>query len=229
VAAIVFAAACGSPAVTAPPSPTIEPVVTADPSVRLRYVALGDSFTIGTSVAEHERWPNQLAARVPALNLVANLGVNGFTTRDVIAVELPRLQALEPPELCSLLIGVNDLIQGVSEDAYRRNLNLILDDLATYVEADRIFMVTTPDYTVTPAGADYGVPEVQAAKIRAYNAIFTDVATVRGIRVVDIHGISLGAATDRGLVASDGLHPSGAQYTLWVDAIAPAISALIGR
>jgi len=54
-----------------------------------RYVALGDSYTIGTSVPASERWPEQLAGRVPGLELVANLGVNGFTSGDVIEVELP--------------------------------------------------------------------------------------------------------------------------------------------
>ena len=67
----------------------------------LRYVALGDSYTIGTSVSERERWPNQLVARVPGLELVANLGVNGFTSRDLIEVELPRLDELRP-ELVSV-------------------------------------------------------------------------------------------------------------------------------
>jgi acyl-CoA thioesterase I len=224
----VLLAACGDSASTASPSPTIGPPVTRDPQIRLRYVALGDSFTIGTSVTEPERWPDQLVGRVPSLDLVANLGVNGFTTRDVIAVELPQLQGLNP-EFVSLLIGVNDLIQGVSEEEYRRNLNLIIDEVGGRIDNGRIVMVSTPDYTVTPAGADYGDPVVQAAKIRAYNAIFLEVAKAREILVIDIHGISLGAATDRGLVASDGLHPSGAQYTRWVDVIAPAVEALIGH
>ena len=83
-----------------------------EPARRLRYVALGDSYTIGTSVAEADRWPNQLVARVPTLELVANLGVNGFTSRDLIEVELPQLDALRP-EFITVLIGVNDVVQGV--------------------------------------------------------------------------------------------------------------------
>ena len=53
----------------------------------IRYVALGDSYTIGTSVDAGERWPDQLVARLArpgspdepvfALELVANLAVNG--------------------------------------------------------------------------------------------------------------------------------------------------------
>ncbi|HEY8239542.1 MAG TPA: SGNH/GDSL hydrolase family protein [Candidatus Limnocylindrales bacterium] len=197
-------------------------------TARLRYVALGDSFTIGTSVTAQERWPDQLARRLPVLELVANLGVNGFTSSDVIELELPQIATLDP-DLVTLLIGVNDVVQGVPEATYRANVRVILDALAAQVGADHVLVVTTPDYTVTPAGADYGDPTAQSAKIRAYNAINTELATARGIAVADIYDISLGAATDRSLVASDGLHPSGAQYALWVDVIAPAITSLAGR
>jgi lysophospholipase L1-like esterase len=194
---------------------------------RIRYVALGDSYTIGTSVAERERWPDQLVARLPQLELVANLGVNGFTSRDVIEVELPQLDALRP-ELITVLIGVNDVVQGVPAETYRENVARILDDAVDRVGAERVLVVTTPDYTVTPRGADYGDPVQQSAGIRANNAIITEVARGLGIQVVDIYDISLGTATDLGLVASDGLHPSGAQYRLWVDRIVPFVTAIPG-
>jgi acyl-CoA thioesterase-1 len=192
----------------------------------IRYLALGDSYTIGTSVAEGERWPNQLVVRVPQLELVANLGVNGFTSGDVIDVELPRLSSLEP-DVVTLLIGVNDVVQGVPDATYRGNVGRILDALVGQVRANRVLVVTTPDYTVTPTGADYGDPATQSAGIRRNNAINTELAAKRGIAVVDIHDLSLHAATDRSLVADDGLHPSGAQYALWVDRIAPAILELL--
>jgi lysophospholipase L1-like esterase len=105
----------------------------------------------------------------------------------------------------------------------------ILDDLLVRLPPDRIVSVTIPDYTVTPAGADYGEPAVQAAAIRAANATMTNLAVERGIAVVDIHDISLEAATDRSLVADDGLHPSGAQYARWVERLAPVVRDLLGR
>jgi acyl-CoA thioesterase I len=194
----------------------------------MRYVALGDSYTIGTSVSEAERWPNQLAAQVPELELVANLGVNGFTSRDLIEVELPRLAGLRP-DLVSILVGVNDVVQGVPATTYRVNVADILEAVLGRVPARRVFVVTTPDYTVTPAGADYGDPARQAAGIRASNAIISELAAARGITVVDIHDLSLLAAGDRSLVAVDGLHPSGAQYTLWVERIVPSVLAILGE
>ena len=192
----------------------------------LRYVALGDSYTIGTSVRPAERWPNQLVARLPELDLVANLGVNGYTSRDLIDDELPPLAALRP-ELISVLIGVNDVVQGVPESAYRTNVAVILDAVVRLVGANRVVVVTTPDYTVTPRGAAFGDPRQQAAGIRANNAIITAEAASREIAVVDIHDHSLAAAGDRQLVAGDGLHPSAAQYATWVARIVPCVAALL--
>jgi acyl-CoA thioesterase-1 len=192
----------------------------------LRYVALGDSYTIGTAIEADGRWPNQLAALVPTLNLVANLGVNGFTSRDLIERELPQLDRLRP-EVLSVLIGVNDVVQRVPEATYRANVAVILDAVVRQVGAGHAFVVTTPDYTVTPSGAAFGDPAQQSAGIRANNAIIARAAADRGIAVVDIFDLSLRAAADASLVADDGLHPSGAQYATWVERIEPVVRGLL--
>ena len=195
----------------------------------LRYVALGDSYTIGTGTrAAAERWPDQLVARLASggLELVANLGVNGFTSRDVIDVELPKLAPLRP-EFVTLLVGVNDVVQGVPEATFRANVALILDQLLELLAANRIVVVATPDYTVTPQGGAYGDPALQAAAIRRNNEILRELAAARGIAFLDVHDLSLLAASDPSLVAGDGLHPSGAQYALWVDRIAPVVAELL--
>ena len=199
----------------------------------LRYVALGDSYTIGTALDDAaDRWPDRLVTalgrRPPTLELVANLAVNGFTSADVIAQELPALDRLQPG-FASVLIGVNDVVQGVPAAAYRANVTRILDVLRELLPANRIVTVATPDYTVTPQGAAYGDPATQAAGILENNGILAALARDRGIAFVDIHDLSLRAGADRTLVASDGLHPSGAQYGRWVDRIAPVVAALIGR
>jgi len=199
----------------------------------LRYVALGDSYTIGTATrSAAERWPDQLVIRLgpqpPTLDLVANLAVNGFTSRDVVEVELPRLDTLNP-EFCSLLIGVNDVVQGVSEATFRANASTILDDLLRRLPPARIVVVATPDYTVTPQGEAYGDPARQSAGIRRNNDILRELASARLIAYVDAYDLSLRARDDPSLVADDGLHPSGAQYALWVDRILPVVEQLIGR
>lgn len=193
----------------------------------MRYVALGDSYTIGTSVTAAESWPSQLAERIPRLTLVANLGVNGYTSRDLIEDELPALAELRP-EFVTLLIGVNDVVQGVSEETYRANVEQILDAVRALVPADRLLCVATPDYTVTPQGGAFGSPAQQRTGIERVNAILQSACEERGVRFVPgIFAISEGAASDRSLVAGDGLHPSAAQYALWVDAIGPIVEDLL--
>lgn len=221
-----LAAACQTVGV-APDSVTTEASVG---GTSPRYVALGDSYTIGTSVDPAERWPNQLVDRLPAggLELIANLGVNGYTSGDLIADELPQLDELEP-EFVTVLIGVNDVVQGVPEERFSTNLATILDDLLGRLPAERIVAVSTPDYTATPQGAAFGDPNQQGAAIRRFNALLADAVAARGIRFVDIYDISLEAETNRSLVAGDGLHPSGAQYARWVDRIAPVVEELLGR
>ena len=197
-----------------------------------RYVALGDSYTIGTSVAVADRWPDRLVGALapgpPSLELVANLGVDGYTTADLIRDELPPLVGLRP-DVVSVLIGVNDVVQGASADAYSRNVVRILDAVLATVPPDRVVTVGIPDYTVTPAGADYGDPTRRRAAVVEDNRIMAALAAERGIAFVDIFDLSSRAATDRSLVASDGLHPSGAQYALWVERIAPVFRERLAR
>ena len=231
VGAIATACAATSTGPSAPASTASQASPAASAARALRYVALGDSYTIGTATeTPDERWPDQLVARLRGaptpLDLVANLGVNGFTSRDVIEIELPALDG-HRPEFVSILIGVNDVVQGVPPATYRANATAILDAILERLPADRIVAVATPDYTVTPQGASYGDPAQQAAGIREHNLILGELARDRGIAWVDVHDLSLRAATDRSLVASDGLHPSGIQYQLWVDRIAPVVAELL--
>jgi len=197
-----------------------------------RYVALGDSYTIGTAVrSAAERFPNQLirslAATATPLDLIANLGVNGYTSADLIREELPPLAALRP-EFVTLLIGVNDVVQGVPGDRYKANVEVVVDALLELLPADRLISVAIPDYTITPRGGDFGDPRKQHDGIVANNEIMRRLASQHGIAYVDTFDLSLRAADDRTLVAGDGLHPSGAQYALWVARIAPVVQSLLG-
>ncbi|MEK6720359.1 MAG: GDSL-type esterase/lipase family protein [Chloroflexota bacterium] len=203
----------------------------ADGEIPVPWVALGDSYTIGTSVEFRWRWPNQLADRLRTrgidLSPVVNMGVDGFTSSDVVRDELPRLDQISFG-FASLLIGVNDVIRGITADRYAANLAIILDALLARLPAARLLTVSTPDYTVTPAGRAYGEPVARAAGIRTLNAVLAAASGARNIAHVDIHDLSLLAAHDRSLVAEDGLHPSGAQYALWVDRIEPVVARLLG-
>jgi acyl-CoA thioesterase I len=198
----------------------------------VRYVALGDSYTIGTSVEPVDRFPDQLVAALRGsathVELVANLGVNGYTTADLIRDELPALPGLAP-ELVTLLIGVNDVVQGFPLATYEANVAEILDVLLAALPAGRIVTISIPDYTVTPAGADYGDPASQRDAIVAENAAMARLAANHGIAFVDIFDVSMQATQDHALVADDGLHPSGAQYRRWVERLVPIMETLLSR
>ena len=201
-----------------------------EPGLPMRYVALGDSYTIGTSVAPADRFPDRLvgalrATRIP-LELVANLGIDGFTTSDLMRDGLPLLPGFDP-QFVTLLIGVNDVVQGVPLERYEANAATILETLLSRLASARIVTIAVPDYTVTPAGADYGDPDDQHEGIVAVNAVMARLSAERDIAFVDIFDISRRAADDRSLVAADGLHPSGAQYALWVERIAPVVGRLL--
>ena len=162
-------------------------------------MALGDSYTIGTGVQPAERWPDQLVAALghwePALDLIGNLAVNGYTSEDLIRHELPFLDPTT--EFASVLIGVNDVVQGVPPATLAANMAVILDMLLVRLAPVRVVTVAIPDYTVTPAGADYGDPARQHAAIVAANDTMARCSAERGIAWIDIFDLSLQAASDR--------------------------------
>lgn len=187
----------------------------------IRYLPLGDSYTIGESVAEPDRWPNQLVARLQKdgqkIVIVANPSVTGYTTQNLIDRELPLVDQLQP-DFTSLQIGVNDYVQGVDATTFRFNLNRILDSLQSKIaNPKRILLVTIPDYGKTPTGARFGAPAVSEAGIKQFNEIISQAATDRGLALADIFAISQTVVNDATLTAPDGLHPSGKQYGLWTE------------
>lgn len=189
----------------------------------LRYLPLGDSYTIGESVAESERWPNQLTARLQqdglAVQIVANPAVTGFATQDVIDQELPVFERSKP-DFVTLQIGVNDYVQGIDTATFERNLRIIVERLQQGLpERRNILLVTIPDYGKTPSGARFGQPDSIAAGIKQRNVIISQVAADHNLPVADVFQLSQGVVQDTGLVAADGLHPSARQYSLWTDEI----------
>lgn len=215
-----------TPPATDRPRPSPPPTDSGDP---VAYVALGDSYTIGTSVRVEDRWPNQLVRALEPefeLRLVENLGVNGYTTSDLITGELPQLASLDA-DMVSVLIGVNDVVRGVAAAQYRLNVAAILDDLVRLVPAGGIVVVSTPDYTLTPEGASFGDPERQRQRIHRFNEILAEEAQARDLAYIDISAVSDLVLDDATLVAEDGLHPSGKQYAAWVELIAPVVRRML--
>jgi lysophospholipase L1-like esterase len=195
----------------------------------MRYLSLGDSYTIGASVAPTERWPVQLAAQLRANGLIVTepliIARTGWTTDELMA-GIERQQPQGPFDLVSLLIGVNDQYRGRSDDAYRRQLRQLLHSAITYAGGHpaHVIVLSIPDWSVTPFAA--GQPRAAiAAAIDHFNAINRQEAAQAGAHYVDVTPVSRQALQDASLLATDGLHPSGKMYTQWVELVLPTALA----
>ena len=193
------------------------------------YLALGDSYTIGTGASHESRnFPSLLALRVEAATgrrvRVVNPAVNGFTTIDLLAKEIGFINELMP-DLVSVLIGVNDLVRGRSVDEYRGSLAEIYDDIASLrLPAGRVVAVSIPDWSVVPAARDYGDPRRIGEQTQAFNAAAREEAARRGFDWVDITEVSRSGLDADGWISADELHPGDAQYAAWAEAIWGAVS-----
>ncbi len=200
----------------------------------LRYLALGDSYTIGQGVPENERWPVLLADSLTNSGVIMDdpriIARTGWTTSDLESAifEIYPEESFKEGyfndsfDLVSLLIGVNNQYRGISEesalDIYRKEfadlLQLAID--FTKGNAGRVFVVSIPDYSVTPFVSENFKVRI-SDEIDQYNEINREIASEFNVKYFNITPISRLASDDQQLLASDQLHPSGIMYRLWVD------------
>ena len=195
------------------------------PQSTVNYVALGDSYTIGTGAAQNQSWPVILTKHLQQqhiqIQLVANPAHNGWTTKDVIEKELPVLDKSKP-NFVTLLIGVNDWVNGVKTEDFRHNLVYIIDHIQHQLaDKSNLLLLTLPDFGVTPAGVNYGNGRDISEGIHAFNRIIQEEAAKRGLKTVDLFLASKKMHDFPDLVAADGLHPSAKEYMIWEKLIFP--------
>ena len=199
------------------PPPTTTPV---------RYLALGDSYTIGESVPAGERFPHQLARElgIATPTIVAKTGWTTDELNSAIDAANPR----GPFDLVTLLIGVNNQYRGREAEQYRGEFAALLQRAIGFAggDASRVIVVSIPDWGVTLFAEGRDRAQI-AREIDQYNAVNREEAARAGAHYVDITPISRG--TDPALVAEDGLHPSGKQYRAWVDLILPVARTILAR
>jgi lysophospholipase L1-like esterase len=203
--------------------------------VRRRFLALGDSYTIGEGVAESERWPVRLAQRLRAAAVEVGdptiVATTGWTTGE-LAEALERAAPPPPFDLVTLLVGVNDQYRGCGLAAYAASLPPLVRravELAGGAPA-RLLVLSIPDWSVTPfAGRDPRGATAIATEIDRFNALAAQEARTVGAEWVDVTEASRAAAHDRMLLAPDGLHPSGSLYERWVELILPAARRALAR
>jgi lysophospholipase L1-like esterase len=191
-----------------------------------RFLALGDSYTIGESVAASERWPVQLARMLRDQGLdVADpqvVATTGWTT-DELSAGMDEARPAGPYRLVTLLIGVNNQFRGRGLEEFRTQFRGLLARAIALAgdKPSRVVVVSIPDYGVTPFGASRDPARI-GRQIDAFNAVCRAEAGRAGAAFVDITPGSRDAAADPSLVAPDGLHPSGKMYRRWAEQALPA-------
>ena len=199
----------------------------------LRFLALGDSYTIGERVDPAESWPIQLAQRLQekglqlaAIDIIAR---TGWTTGD-LAGAIDVAAPIGPYRLVTLLIGVNNQFRGLDIDAYRAEFASLLQR-AVGLAGDRpshVIVISIPDWGITPFASRFDVDQI-SAEIDLFNAVNKAETAEVGAIYIDVTGISRWAEADANLLAGDGLHPSGVMYGFWVDLILPEAMTILAN
>lgn len=201
------------------------------PSEKIRYVALGDSYTIGEGVSEEERYPNQLVKHLKSegfnITLIANPALSAQTTKDILKRQLMIFEDLNP-NFTTILIGANDIVQGQNANNFKISFASILDQMQQKLgNENRIIVLTIPDFSATPTGNSLAQGILAEAVIIQFNKIIKEEAQKRNLKVVDLFEISKQMSDDPTLVVSDGLHPSGKEYSEWEKLIYPTAFDLL--
>lgn len=213
--------------------PTVSSATISGGSSQKKILALGDSYTIGQSVMEADRFPNKTISilTTPGINLKYPSQIiarTGWTTQNLLNELAISGNVLTPPyDIVTLLIGVNDQFHHVDTATYRIQFTQCLNKAIEYSgsKKERVFVLSIPDYSVTPFGA--GNATQIAMQIDWFNAINKQVTLQMGINYTDITSSTRMAATDRTLIAADSLHPSGKEYLKWANMLAPKILPLL--
>ena len=199
----------------------------------LRYLALGDSYTIGEGVEERGRWPMRLAAMLRdediALADPRIIATTGWTT-DELASAMDAAEPLGDWDFVSLLIGVNNQYRGRDVDDYVGEFASLLQRAIALAggRAERVLVLAIPDWGVTPFARDSGRDLARiAAELDAYNEAAREICASLGVAFIDITGISRDRGGEPDMLAADGLHPSAAMYARWTEAVLPVVRGLL--
>ena len=189
------------------------------------YLALGDSYTIGESVSEFERWPDQLVASLAKENVFLNspeiIAKTGWTTYE-LQEEINQAPLNYPYDWVSLLIGFNNQYRGKSIEEFENEFYNLLSQAIMFSgnRKERVFVLSIPDWGAMPYAIDNDIQKI-AAEIDAFNQVIYQLCAKENVRFIDITHLSRKVSDYANWIAKDGLHPSGTQYSKWVLEIIP--------
>ena len=199
----------------------------------MKYLALGDSYTIGEGVAEDGRWPVVLARALRAEGVALEdpriIATTGWTT-DELAAAIDAAEPLGEWDFVSLLVGVNNQYRGRSLENYREEFTTLLQRAIDFARgrAQRVLVLAIPDWGVTPFGTASGRDVAQIAReLDAFNAAAAAICAEHGVSFVDIAPVARVRGAEAAMLAGDGLHPSAAMYALWAAQALPVARRLL--
>lgn len=186
-----------------------------------KYLALGDSYTIGESVCDTCRFPEQLKKELnQSLNKQGDLKIiakTGWTTTDLLKA-IAQQKPASDYDLVTLLIGVNNQYQGQPFSTYEKEFPVLLEKAIQFAggNKDHVIVVSIPDYAFTPFGQTKSDPSKISEKLAQYDAYAKKISEKKGVDFIDITPIIKKGLENKTLVASDGLHPSKEAYSQFV-------------
>jgi lysophospholipase L1-like esterase len=197
----------------------------------LKFLALGDSYTIGQNVQVNERFPAQTVQllKTQGLNISEPnyIAVTGWTTINLLSA-INQQKPAQDFNIVTLLIGVNDQYQRLDTAGYTVRFEELLNKAIHHAgnRKANVFVVSMPDYSATPFVAPSSKARV-SMEIDQFNAINKRITQQYNISYTDITPSTKEAANDASLVANDGLHPSGKEYRKWANMLAPKIKDVL--
>jgi len=199
----------------------------------VRYVALGDSYTICEGATKTESWPwiltNHLTDKGITTELVANPSRTGWTSQQLIDRELPVFDESNA-DFVTLCIGVNDWVQGVDAKSFHDNLIYILDHVQNKLnDKSKLLLLTIPDFSCSIVGPEYSGGRDISKGIAEFNSIILEESKKRNLKTVDLFEVSKEMKNDLSLVAKDGLHPSAKEYAIWEGIIFPVAMEVLNK
>ena len=191
----------------------------------MRYVAIGDSYTVATGIEEKDSWPSQLTQKLKSagieINLIEILGMRGATSQQTLNEVMPQLKNLKPGFI-TLLIGVNDWIrEGISSSKFKIRIKNLIDEIQSNLPPKKLLLITIPDFSCSPQKKNWGYGKSATNGITRLNKILKTEAALRDLVIVDIYPLSQNLCSQVGMFSDDGVHPSALQYSKWVDLIFP--------
>jgi lysophospholipase L1-like esterase len=196
----------------------------------ITILSLGDSYTIGEGVADSERWPMQLASAMRSMGIEVTeskiIAKTGWTT-DELKQAIDDSKVDQQFDWVTLLIGVNNQYRHRDVEEYRKELKELLAVAIGRAHGNpkRVLVLSIPDWGVTPFAEGRDRTTI-AREIDIYNRVKREETERAGAHFIDITDISREAnEAGSGLLAEDGLHPSGAMYGRWVERVLPTLRA----